>query len=141
MPAQPVDFSEIATDPEVTKIVQALIAADKVFEDQNKFTDNYLMLRRQPAKFAEEAHQVINDFRTNPALEKIDRFARAYALRNEWKFDIQFMLELNDEFGPRSKENPEERKPLNWEHPDVHAIYWAKLGLRVAGKTRYIFRR
>jgi hypothetical protein len=30
--------------------------------------------------------------------------------------------------------DPNERMPLNWEHPATHAIYWAALGLKVAGR-------
>ena len=129
---QPENFQDIASDPEVAKVIEALKSVDEVFANESEFVDNYLTLRRQPDRFDEEAHQVINDFRTNIALEKIDRFSRAFALRNEWKFDIEFMQEINDKYGPRSIEDPNQRNPLNWEHPDVHAIYWAELGLKIA---------
>ncbi len=130
--AQPTEFEDVAADADVAEFIAALRAVDKNFESDSDFVNNYLTLRRLPARFPEAAHKVINDFRTNVALEKFDRFARAYALRNEWKFDVRFMQELNDKFGPRSVQDPNVRKPLNWEHPDVHAIYWAELGLKLA---------
>jgi hypothetical protein len=86
-----------------------------------------------PDRFDPAAHEVINRFRENPALEKFDRFARAYQLRNVWKFEIDRMARLNDLYGPTVADDPNDRAPLNWEHPDVHAMYWAQKGLDIAG--------
>jgi hypothetical protein len=93
-----------------------------------------MALRQNPAQFADQAHEVVNSFRGTPALEKFDLFARANQLRKVWKFDIDLMISLNDKYGTASIDDPNDRKPLNWEHPDVHAMYWAQKGLEVAGK-------
>jgi hypothetical protein len=44
------------------------------------------------------------------------------------------MLELNRTYGPTDFNDPNKHFPLDWRHPDVHAIYWAVRGLRLAGK-------
>ena len=131
---QPDELPQLLADEEVAKFVTALKAADTVFEDNDTFVNNYTGLRRLPDRFSEAAHEVINDYRGTETLEKVDWFARAYKLRNDWKFDIEFMGELNDKYGPKDFNDPNTREPLNWEHPDAHAIYWAELGLKVAGK-------
>jgi hypothetical protein len=44
------------------------------------------------------------------------------------------MNEVNHEYGPlQNVTDPNSRVPLDWRHPDVHAIYWAIKGLRAAG--------
>ena len=131
---QPLKFDELVADEGIAKFVAALKVADKAFEDDSVFVENYVTLRGAPQRFAEAAHEVINDYRGTETLEKVDWFARAYKLRNDWKFDIEFMGELNDRYGPKGVSDPNEREPLNWEHPDAHAIYWAELGLKIAGK-------
>jgi hypothetical protein len=130
----PDGLSQLTTDPDVAGLVDALVKADATFADREKFAKNYISLRQVPERFAGGAHEVINQYRETPAMEKVDRFARAYQLRNEWKLDIDLMIRLNDKYGPANLEDPNERAPLNWEHPDVHAMYWAQKGLDVAGK-------
>jgi len=44
------------------------------------------------------------------------------------------MQELNRTYGPVDFADPNKHYPLDWRHPDTHAIYWAVKGLRVAGK-------
>jgi hypothetical protein len=44
------------------------------------------------------------------------------------------MQQLNQTFGPHDITEPNVRYPLNWEHPDVHAMYWGAMGLKIAGK-------
>lgn len=80
---------------------------------------------------------VIDSFRGTEMLRRFDIFARAYQLRKVWKLDPALMLELNRRFGPvnfTDANDPNSRLPLDWRHPDCHAIYWAVKGLRVAGK-------
>jgi len=134
MAQTPRELSDIVQDPEINRLVEMLREADEEFRDDDKFVRNYLALRQNPAQFAPEAHEVINSFRGTETLEKFHRFARAHQLRKEWKLDIDLMIRLNEKYGPTSIEDPNERKPLNWEHPDVHAMYWAQKGLDIAGK-------
>ena len=128
------EISDIVEDEEITKFVEALKAADKEFEDDDRFVKNYLSLRQMPDRFDPQAHETINQYRNTSTLEKFDRFARANQLRNVWKLDIDLMSQLNDKYGPVNPDDPNERMPLNWEHPDVHAMYWAQNGLDNAGK-------
>jgi len=130
----PQDWAGIMKDPSVGRLVDELKAADPAFEEQDKFVGNYLALRSAPAKYKPEAFDVIDRFRGTAALEKFDLFAKAYELRNTWKLEPAFMYQLNQTYGPPDISEPNVRYPLNWEHPDVHAIYWAAMGLKVAGK-------
>ncbi len=127
-------LSEIAVDPDIAEFISALRSADGAFAEDDSFITNYLALRQSPDIFDDAAHEVINRFRGSETLEKFNIFARAYQLRNIWKFDIDLMVRLNGKYGPFKSDSPDDRLPLNWGHPDVHAIYWAEKGLEVAGR-------
>jgi hypothetical protein len=43
---------------------------------------------------------------------------------------------LNKKYGPYPSGDPNDRLPLNWEHPETHAIYWAELGFMIAGEKK-----
>ncbi|MGD1043205.1 MAG: hypothetical protein ABR913_09130, partial [Sedimentisphaerales bacterium] len=94
--------------------------------------------RQNPARFDPAAFKVIDRFRGTKTLEKFDVFAKAWQLRNVWKLDPVLMLELNRTYGPTDFNDPNKHFPLDWRHPDVHAIYWAVQGLRVAGKKDFV---
>ena len=130
----PADWGRIAADTDVAPFIAALKAADKSFEDESRFVGNYLSLRQNPARFDPAAFKVIDRFRGTKTLEKFDVFAKAWQLRNVWKLDPVLMLELNRTYGPTDFNDPNKHFPLDWRHPDVHAIYWAVEGLRLAGK-------
>ena len=129
----PTEWSVVAADPNFAPIIRDLKAADKNFEDESRFISNYLSLRQNAARFDPAAIKVIDRFRGTKALENFDVFAKAWQLRNVWKLDPELMLELNQMYGPVDFADPNIRYPLDWRHPDVHAIYWAVKGLRVAG--------
>ena len=130
----PADWSHIASDANIAPFIAALKAADKNFEDDSRFVGNYLALRQNPDRFAPAAFKVIDRFRGTAVLRSFDCFAKAWQLRNVWKLDPVLMLELNRTYGPTDFNDPNIHYPLEWRHPDVHAIYWAVQGLRLAGK-------
>lgn len=132
----PKDFSDVPADPAVSEFITALKSADKVFEDDDGFVSNYLSLRRTPRRFSQVAFDVIDRFRGTEALEKFDIFAKAYRLRNTWKLDPDLMQRLNQIYGPFPSGDPNDRLPLNWEHPDAHAMYWAEKGFLIAGEKK-----
>ena len=132
--AAPRTLAAALADPAVAAFVQALQQADPAFADREKLANNYLSLRQNPARFSAEAFTVIDAWRDNAALEAFDIFARASKLRSDWKFDIDFMIDLNKRYGPVDVNDPNRAYPLNWEHPGAHAMYWAALGLKVAGR-------
>jgi hypothetical protein len=134
----PVEWSDVAADPNVSPLIAALKAADKTFEDESRFVNNYLSLRQNPARFAPAAFRVIDRFRGTKTLGDFDVFAKAWQLRNVWKLDPPLMLELNRTYGPVDYLDPNKHYPLDWRHPDVHAIYWAVKGLRAAGGREVI---
>src|SRR5262249_15482124 len=49
--------------------------------------------------------------------------ARAKILREKYKLDPEEMRSVDEHYGP-----------LEWRLPEAHAIYWASLGLKRAGK-------
>jgi len=132
--AAPRTVRQISADPEVAKFIAALRQTDPSFSDDDRITRSYLSLRQNPARFPPEAHNVINLWRDTETLRAFDVFARAYQLRHTWKLDIDLMVRLNEKYGPTPPNDPNDHGPLNWEHPDVHAIYWAQKGLETASK-------
>ncbi|MBN2020170.1 MAG: hypothetical protein JW749_08095 [Sedimentisphaerales bacterium] len=128
----PTEWSQVASDPNISPLITALKKADKAFEDNASFVSSYLSLRQNPARFDPAAFRVIDRFRGKKALENFDAFAKAYQLRSVWKLDPVVMRELNQTYGP-VEDDPNIHYPLDWRHPDVHAIYWAIQGLRIAG--------
>jgi hypothetical protein len=130
----PQSLSQLMQDEQIAEFVKELEAADDIFKDKGKLSGNYLALRQTPKKFSPQSFEVIDRFRETDALEKFDIFAKADQLRKVWKFDIEFMHMLNKKHGPVRIDDPNDRLPLNWEHPSTHAIYWAERGLEVAGR-------
>ncbi len=134
----PTEWVEVIKDEEVLQLIKALKSADRTFADDDSFAGNYLALRRNPGRFEPAAFRVIDDFRGTKSLQKFDFFAKAFQLRNIWKLDPVLMHELNRIYGPVTDwDDPNSRLPLDWRHPDTHAIYWAAKGLQMAGKGEY----
>jgi len=126
-------WQQITSD--ANEFVDVLRAADSRFgRKAESFVSNYLSLRQNPARFTPEASQVMDRFTGRAALKEFDIFAKAYELRHTWKLAPVLMDELNRMYGPSDWNDPNKHLPLDWRHPDVHAIYWAVKGLRVAGK-------
>jgi hypothetical protein len=128
----PVDWREISGDPNVAPLIEALKAADKEFSGKDDFVGHYLSLRQNSTRFSPAAGEAIDDFRGTEALKKFDIFAKARQLRRVWKLDPSLMHELNDRYGPVEFGDPNRHVPLDWRHPDSHAIYWGVKGLRMA---------
>jgi hypothetical protein len=130
----PASWQEIISDPNVNSLIKALKSADKVFSDDDKFVGNYLSLRQNSSRFDPAAGKIIDDFRGTEALKKYDIFAKAYELRKTWKLDPILMQELNKTYGPIDFSDPNTHLPLDWRHPDSHAIYWAVKGLQIVAQ-------
>ena len=136
----PTDFGQIIKDSNVAGFVAALKSAEPnnfsasatLKNDGEAFVNNYLSLRQNPRRFNPAAFEVINDFRGTQTLEKFDVFAKAHNLRKTWKLEPVLMQELNKTYGPINWDDPNEHLPLDWRHPDCHAIYWAIKGLQMA---------
>jgi hypothetical protein len=125
------EFQQIARDPNVAPLIEALKSADKEFADDDRFPSNYLSLRQNPDRYDPEAFRVIDEFRQTTGLRRFDIFAKAYQLRKTWKLDPELMHEVNNTYGPVDWTDPNKRLPLDWRHPDVHAIYWSVMGMRM----------
>lgn len=132
----PTQWQQIIKDANVAELVAALKSADKTFAVSvaSNFVNNYLSLRQNPDRFNPAAFATIDNFRGKPALEKFDIFTKAYHLRNTWKLDPALMQELNKTYGPIDFSEPNKHFPLDWRHPDSHAIYWGVKGLKEIAK-------
>lgn len=131
--AAPVGWQGVNKDPNVASLVAALKSADPNFSDDDQFVSNYLSLRQNSRRYAPAAGETIDNFRGSDALKKFDLFAKADYLRNVWKLDPAAMRQLNETYGPVDYTDPNmQHLPLDWRHPDTHAIYWAVEGLRIA---------
>ncbi|MHC4633455.1 MAG: hypothetical protein ACYS9C_19590, partial [Planctomycetota bacterium] len=134
----PRNWQQIIKDANVVPLITALKSADGEFADDDRFVSNYLSLRQNPRRFKPAAFEVINNFRGTKTLQKFDVFAKAFQLRNTWKLDPVLMQELNQIYGPVADwDDPNSHLPLDWRHPDSHAVYWAVKGLQTAGKGIY----
>jgi len=137
--AAPQKIEEVLADPCTVKFLNELAETDPAFSKKEEVADHYLTLRLMPAKFSEKSSAVIDRYRGTKTLENFDIFAKAYYLRNTWKFDLDLMVELNAKFGPIDYKDPNKVIPLDWTQADAHAMYWAALGLKRAGKEEYSF--
>jgi len=133
----PDSLRQITKDPNYAKFIDDLRKADNKFSDDDKFVGNYLSLRQNASRFEPEAAKVIDSFRGSKVLENFDYFARAYQLKNVWKLDPNTMREMNRSIGPTNFEDPNNRLPLDWRHPDTHALYWAIKGLKLGFKESF----
>jgi hypothetical protein len=134
----PVEWQEMIKDANMLPLINALKSADEEFDDDDRFVSNYLSLRQNPDRFNPDAFRVIDKFRDTTALRKFDVFAKAHQLRSAWKLDPVLMGQLNRIYGPVADwDDPNKYVPLDWRHPDTHAIYWAVTGLQAAGKGEY----
>jgi hypothetical protein len=132
----PVGWREIAKDPNVALLIDALKSADNAFSDDDALVSNYLSLRQNSGRFNPAAAKVIDNFRGTESLERFDIFAKAYQLRKIWKLEPVLMRDLNKNYGPIDFSDPNRHLPLDWRHPDSHAIYWGVKGLQIAAKEQ-----
>jgi hypothetical protein len=132
----PAKWQQIIENKDIADLIAALRAAEDVFADTDagKFVDNYLALRQNPKRFKPSAIATIDNFRGTPALKKFDIFAKAYYLRNTLKLEPVLMQQLNETYGPVDFSDPNKYLPLDWRHPDSHAIYWGVKGLKEVAK-------
>ncbi len=137
--AAPQNIDEVLTDPCTVKFLNELAETDPAFAKKDEIIDSYLTLRLLPAKFPEKSFAVIDRYRGSTTLESFDIFAKAYYLRNTWKLEPDLMVELNEKFGPIDYKDPNKVIPLDWTQADVHAMYWAALGLKRASQEGYSF--
>jgi hypothetical protein len=134
----PRNWQQIIKDANVVPLITDLKSADREFADDDRFVSNYLSLRQNPRRFKPAAFEVINNFRGTKTLQKFDVFAKAFQLRNTWKLDPVLMQEMNQIYGPVADwDDPNSHQPLDWRHPDSHAVYWAVKGLQTAGEGIY----
>ncbi len=133
--AAPQHWEQVVGDPNLAPFIESLRSTDQAFASDEKFIPNYIMLRLAPDRFAAPAGEVIDQYRGTKALQQFDIFAKAHELRRIWKLDLELVREVNQKYGPVDFRDPNTHLPLDWRHPDSHAIYWAVKGLKVASQN------
>ncbi len=130
--AAPTEWSQVRNDPNTAAFIQALEAADENFAGEDGFIRSYLALRQSPQRFKPAALEVIDAYRGTVVLKRFDLFAKAHQLRHVWKMDPAMMLRVGLKHGPVAFSDPNAHYPMDWRHPDSHAIYWAVKALDIA---------
>jgi hypothetical protein len=130
----PQTLDEALADEQTAQFIATLKKADPAFSKTENLVEQYLSLRQSPDRFSPRAFAVIDQFRESPGLKHFDVFARASQIRSVWKMDPAYMRKMNQTYGPVNLKDPNQRESLNWEHPAVHAMYWAARGLEFAGR-------
>ncbi|MCH2143586.1 MAG: hypothetical protein MK082_00405 [Phycisphaerales bacterium] len=133
-----------AEDPRVTELVQELTDSLGGFEKANHFgiNSNFLMnygrwLASKSSMYALTLGMVERFQMYDPIYGTFDRimgnvdnaepirklvaFLRKRVLLDDFNMDPQFMYELTEETGP-----------IDWRHPQAHALYWAARGREFA---------
>lgn len=137
--AAPENLEQILEDANVAQFAGELKSADESFDDDEKIVGNYLALRQEPKKFKPQAFDVIDSYRGTDTLKEFDIFAKAWQLRNVWKLEPRLMRQINKTYGPVELTDPNHHLPLDWRHPDAHAIYWAVKGLQMESQDTASF--
>ena len=135
-----------AEDPNVTKVVNELTELLASFDAQNQFALNKDFLtnigkwRSAKTSMYAAALNLDNIFKVNDpiyaamdqvlsnpdnqeAIEEFEAFLRKKVLIEEYNMDPQLMYEYTRDTGP-----------LDWRHPQAHALYWARRGSQLAEK-------
>jgi hypothetical protein len=138
----PTQWKQIGSDPNYTTLIDELQKADKAFKTNSpdEFVKSYLALRQHSSSFDPQASYVIDKYRGSKKIRSFDLFAKSWQLRNTWKLEPELMDYLNKNYGPvdLASGDPNTHLPLDWRHPNVHAIYWAKKGLSVAAGEKIV---
>ena len=98
-------------------------------ENVGKRVRNILEVHDEIETVPQELREFLDEYRQNEelakTLQKVEVFARARRLREEYKMDPTRMLGVVDMFKSEQGVDP----PLDWRSPYPHAMYWALLGL------------
>jgi len=130
----PKTMDDVLVDPNYVSFINGLKEADPVFSDDDKFVSNYIALRDEPGKYDPNAVMFLDFAKDTKAYNRFNVFANAQQLRKVWKLEPTLMVELNKTYGPIDLIDPNNRQPLDWRLADVHAIFWAVRGIKVAGQ-------
>ena len=135
-------------DPKVKELVEELTEALAGFDVHNQFALNKsfltnigkwrsskvsmyaralgledVFIRNDPVYAAMD--KILGNPENEPAIAKLLAFLRKKVLLDEYNMDPQLMYEYTRDIGP-----------LDWRHPQAHALYWARRGTEY-GEDRY----
>jgi hypothetical protein len=127
-------WEEIMTDPNVASFVSDMRSADPNFGEDEAFIKSYFSFQTNPARFNADANDVLSQYKDSEVFLRFVAFAHKYELRHTWKLDVDLMHELNKTLGPVDFDDPNNVIPLDWRHPDTHAVYWGYKALKLAAQ-------
>ncbi|MBU0533692.1 MAG: hypothetical protein KJ887_02690 [Candidatus Omnitrophica bacterium] len=109
-------YEELLKDKSIETIISSFSANQiDILKDWNQISkDNFSVL---PEK--------LRELTQNPSFPKIEAYLRGKRLREEFKMDPVFMLELEKKYFP-----------LNWKSSAAHSLYWIEEGKRKATDMR-----
>jgi len=130
----PDQWEQIMADPNVASFVDAVRSADPNFGEDEAFIKSYFAFQQNPARFNADANDVMAQYFDSDIFLKFVAFAHKYELRHTWKLEVELMQEINQKLGPVDFADPNNVIPLDWRHPDTHAIYWGYSALKQAAE-------
>lgn len=128
----PDEWDQVMADPNVASFVNAMRSADPNFGENEAFIKSYFAFYQDPDRFDADANDVFLQHAGSAPFLRFEVFARKYELRHTWKLDVELMHEINTKLGPVDFADPNNVIPLDWRHPDSHAIYWGYSALKQA---------
>lgn len=114
MAASP-SYEELIKDKDVESIISSLK------EKQIDILGDWAEIPKD--NFAELPEEITG----KPSFRKLEAYLRAKRLREEFKMDLEFMLELEKKYCP-----------LNWKSSGAHSLYWIEEGKRKTTERREI---
>lgn len=133
----PQQWEELVKDQGVAVLVEKIKQVDSQIKSGSDVVKSLLGVQENPADYSPEFIAFFQENSSSEAFAKLGLFVRAQALRRDWKFDPDVMVELNSRYGPVDYNNKVTRLGLDWRHPGTHAIYWAYQGLQIEGMKHF----
>jgi hypothetical protein len=127
----PLELSELLEDLGVADLVEKFKQVDPKLRSNSDVVDSLFDVLENQSDYSPDYLSFLQGEVQSLAFIKLNRFARAGALRRDWKLDPNQMAQLNRRYGPVDYEHEGERFSLDWRHPLTHAIYWASQGLEI----------
>ena len=130
--AAPKTWDLLIKDSAVTTFLDKLIAIEPSF---NNYNDIDTLLRKEDLDadaFSEELNSFLATSYEDQGFQKLSMFRRASGIRNLWKMDLDFMHQMDLEYGQVAfGVAGQKRKGLDWRHVNTHGLYWALKGKSV----------
>ncbi|MBN2130519.1 MAG: hypothetical protein JW741_13545 [Sedimentisphaerales bacterium] len=127
----PRTWTDLLADPNVAAVMEEISRREPMLQNRENFVETWLSIGQDDDSLSMELRQYFMDNEESPALASLDRFIRAYRLRNHWKLEPDRILEINHRYGPVDYASPDgARLSLDWRLPWSQGVYWACQGIQ-----------